>query len=711
MSPDATWAEDEFGEADLGDVRRNARLVQLATVLGAQPSASLPDATDDPATLKAAYRFFDNDYVRAEAMLASHVQSTTRRMQAVPLVLAVQDTTYLDWTDHPATDGLGPLAAPSHQGLLAHTTLALSPERVPLGLLQQQVWARDKDVRRHQDHKQRPIAEKESQKWLTSLDAVIVARAECPATQFVSVGDREADVYDLFLVARPSGVDLLVRAAQDRKADHPERYLWAALASVAVAATVNVHIGARAGQPARDATVQVRWRQITLRPPNSRASEKLPNITVWAVWAIEPHPPPGVEPIEWLLLTTVPVGTVDDALERLAWYAARWGIEIVFSQVTKADVRTGICRRNSVADFDLVVGDNHTIDQQFDQLTPLGKGGLLQPNLEPLTDRLDVGDGRSNLQQLLTVVGQLPLLHLQIVALLDQLALPALKLGQLNRLRQIGGQQALALAVETPQRGLDGRPAMVQFIGEPIPTVGALQGRGDQVRMLDHRAQILPHQGIQLNGRNPTRATAYVVATGHRPLFAITEVVEIVWRAKATMTLQATLPTADQIAQQIIMPRTPLRHLLVGGQPSLDSLKQLLAHNRRHSHPNPFVGRGKTPANPWSNRLEGRFAALGRAGLYPITIGGARITWIQEDEADGIGGPVGRTCGRWHLPCGQIERELVEAQPAIGIALEQLLDNRRLDGINRQEGGIAWSFGMEAITIRCAGPREQVTTA
>src|SRR5207247_2084754 len=164
MDYDATWAEEEFGEADLGDVRRNARLVQLATVLGAQPSASLPDATDDPATLKAAYRFFDNDYVRAEAMLKSHVLSTTRRMQTVPLVLAVQDTTYLDWTDHPATEGLGPLAAASHQGLLVHTTLALTPEPLPLGLLQQQVWAREGDVRRKQDHKQRPIDDKESQK-------------------------------------------------------------------------------------------------------------------------------------------------------------------------------------------------------------------------------------------------------------------------------------------------------------------------------------------------------------------------------------------------------------------------------------------------------------------------------------------------------------------------------------------------------------------
>src|SRR6266498_918866 len=305
MDPDATWAEEEFGEADLGDVRRNARLVQLASVLGAQPSASLPDATDDPAALKAAYRFFANDYVRAEAMLASHVQSTTQRMQTVPLVLAVQDTTYLDWTDHPHTTGLGPLTTAKQQGLLAHSTLTITPERVPLGLLQQQVWARDPATfAQLLDHKQRPIAEKESQKWLTSLDAVIAARADCPTTQFVSVGDREAYVYDLFLVARPPGVDLL----------------------------------ARAGQVARDATVTVRWRQVTLRPPNRRDKEKLPTITVWAVWACETTPPPGVTPVEWLLLTTVPILTTDDALERLAWYAARWGIEIVFSQVTKADV-------------------------------------------------------------------------------------------------------------------------------------------------------------------------------------------------------------------------------------------------------------------------------------------------------------------------------------------------------------------------------------
>jgi hypothetical protein len=288
--------------------------------------------------LKAAYRFFANDYLRAEAILASQLQSTTRRMQQVALVLAVQDTTYLDWTDHPATAGLGPLAAPSHQGLLADTTLALTAERVPLGLLQQQVWARDPALRREQDHKQRPIEDKESQKWLTSLDAVLAARTECPNTHFVSVGDREADVYDLFLLDRPAGVDLLIRAAQDRKVDHPEKYLWAALATAPLAATVTIHIGARAGQPAREATLTIRWKQVTLRPPNSRTTEKLPTITVWAVWACETNPPPGVEAVEWLLLSTVPISNTAEALERLEWYACRWGIE-VWHKVLKSGCR------------------------------------------------------------------------------------------------------------------------------------------------------------------------------------------------------------------------------------------------------------------------------------------------------------------------------------------------------------------------------------
>ena len=339
MKGDASWAEEEFGAADLGDVRRTARLVQLATMLGAQPNALLPAAAPAWADLKAAYRFFDNDCVRAEAVLESHVQATVQRLQVVPLALAVQDTTYLDWTDHAATTGLGPLAAPTHQGLLAHTTLALTPEHVPLGLLQQQTWAREAAVHRQGDHKDRAITEKESEKWLTSLQAVVALQAQCPQTHFVSVGDREADLYELFLVERPSTVDLLVRAAQNRGTDHPERYLWPTLAAAPLATTVQIQVGARAGQPARKAQLEVRWREVTLRRPSKRqAKAQPPTRTVWAVWANETNPPPEVTPVEWLLLTTVPIHTTADALERLEWYAARWGIE-VWHKILKSGCR------------------------------------------------------------------------------------------------------------------------------------------------------------------------------------------------------------------------------------------------------------------------------------------------------------------------------------------------------------------------------------
>ncbi len=96
MEASTTWAEEAFGAAALGDVRRTARLVQLAAALGAQPQAALPQATKEPALHKAACRFFSSHSVQAEALLASHVQSTQRRMQNVPSVLAVQDTSVLD---------------------------------------------------------------------------------------------------------------------------------------------------------------------------------------------------------------------------------------------------------------------------------------------------------------------------------------------------------------------------------------------------------------------------------------------------------------------------------------------------------------------------------------------------------------------------------------------------------------------------------------
>lgn len=334
-----SWAIAEFAEAELGDARRTQRLIHLATVLARQPMMGLPEACGSPAELKAMYRFFDNEAIAPAEILASHVSATYERAVRVPRVLAVQDTTEVEWTAHPATRGLGPLGSPAQQGLMVHSTLAFTPERVPLGLVAQEVWARDPEkVGQRATRKQRPIAAKESYKWLRSLAAVNEARHECPGTHFVSVGDREADVYDLFVAERVEGVDLLVRAAWDRRVAHEERYLWATVLAQPVAEIFPVHVPRHGAHPARTAVLTLRFGAVELCPPGHRRAERLPSVTIWTVHVVEEYPPAGVEPLEWLLLTTWGVPSSIEAQECVEWYACRFGIE-VWHKVLKSGCR------------------------------------------------------------------------------------------------------------------------------------------------------------------------------------------------------------------------------------------------------------------------------------------------------------------------------------------------------------------------------------
>jgi hypothetical protein len=174
-------AGTEFADADLGDLRRTQRLVPLAHVLAQQPGAALPAACGSSAMRKAAYRFLDNDDIAPPDIVQSHMEATDSRRNQVPLVLAVQDTTDADGTHWRATAGLGPLGHTACPGWLVHTTLALTPERLPLGLWAQQVWARAPDtVGKRAQRKQLPIGQKARQKWRQSLEAVCTARDCCP---------------------------------------------------------------------------------------------------------------------------------------------------------------------------------------------------------------------------------------------------------------------------------------------------------------------------------------------------------------------------------------------------------------------------------------------------------------------------------------------------------------------------------------------------
>lgn len=325
--PPAAWAVSEVGAAQLGDRRRTRRLAQLVSDLAVRPGDGLPAACATPAATKAAYRFVATPAIAPADILAAHVAATSARLRGAETILALQDTTTLDFTAHHALAGAGPLAHPAQTGLLVHSVLTATPDGLPLGLLHQHVWARDPEtVGLSHQRRQRPTQEKESQRW---LDAQLATQAALPtATQVITVADREADIYDLFALERPPGAELLIRATHNRRIGEEARCLWEAVTTAPVGDVMPVAVARRADREPREALLTLRWVPLTLLPPRHRPGRAaLAPIPVVAILAEEPMPPPGQTPIRWLLLTTLRVPTGEEALRCVRWYAQRWLVE------------------------------------------------------------------------------------------------------------------------------------------------------------------------------------------------------------------------------------------------------------------------------------------------------------------------------------------------------------------------------------------------
>jgi hypothetical protein len=324
--------QHEFQHANFGDQRLTKRLRHFAAALLSHPGAAIPNVTGSWGQACAAYRFLDNDRVTPAAILAPHCDRTRQRAATKPVALAVSDTCVLNYGERPATTGLGPIGTHAHnpRGLYLHGLLAFSPDREPLGLLHAQCWARDPAARRRGGHRnRRPVAAKESAKWLRSYTALCAHAAQTPATRWVFVADREADLYELFAaaLAAPTQPAVLVRLQHDRAVAQSAARLFAHLARAPVAGQLEVAVPRRAGQAARTATVRLRYRPVCLAAPALKAAQ--PTLTLWAVEAREEQPPPGVAPLHWRLLTSLPVRSGADAVERVQWYSVRWGIEVL----------------------------------------------------------------------------------------------------------------------------------------------------------------------------------------------------------------------------------------------------------------------------------------------------------------------------------------------------------------------------------------------
>ena len=344
--------------ADFDDKRLDRRLTRIVADLAHQPTASIPAACGGHAEMTAAYRFFDNPKVTPQRILLPHIQQTTRRIAEQPLVLLVQDTTEADLTRPNSTvAGAGPLDGSRRRGLFLHLMVAFTPDATPLGTVAAEFWKRPQPTaepppRLTSDEqrrllKQTPIEEKESYRWLQGLRRARQIAQATPQTKCVCVADSEADIYEV--LAEPRGeenpVEWLIRASYDRAvlADQNSLagHLRATAAAGAVLWTEPITVRGRQAkttcekrarrQPRTDrtATVEARAVAATLRPP-VRSDRRLAPVRVQVVLVSEVDPPPGEEAVEWLLITTLPIGTVEQVRQVIDAYKARWMIEVFF---------------------------------------------------------------------------------------------------------------------------------------------------------------------------------------------------------------------------------------------------------------------------------------------------------------------------------------------------------------------------------------------
>ncbi|MBK8753810.1 MAG: IS4 family transposase [Candidatus Competibacteraceae bacterium] len=316
-----SWAAAELGGANLGDTRLNRRLVRVAERLGAQPVARIPVACGGWAETQAAYRLLANAAVDWEGVLAPHWDCSVERMRRQPVVLCVQDTTELDFTAQPGIAGLGPLSYLRQHGLYVHPTLAVTPDGVPLGVLDAWLWARDRETF-GEDRRHWPIEAKESMRGLEGFERCAEWAETLPDTRRVYVADRECDIHEFMVRAqRGPGIDGLIRATHNRCLEEGDK-LWDRLAPVL--GEVTFTLPARPNRPSRPVVLTVRAERVTLHPKGGEP------VTVTALRAREESPPVGIEPLDGRLLSNRPADTLARAAEWLQWYGSRWSIEVFF---------------------------------------------------------------------------------------------------------------------------------------------------------------------------------------------------------------------------------------------------------------------------------------------------------------------------------------------------------------------------------------------
>lgn len=354
---------DEFKGADLKDRRLQQRLLKVVSALADAPAASISAACGGWAEIAGALRLLRSDKATAEALLDPHREAVIRRCADHSCLIVSQDTTELDFTHMEGTEGLGPLNSEKRRGFFMHSLHVGSEQGLPLGILDAAINIRDDEhFRINSKRKKRPFEEKESYRWLVGYRKTCeLARALPEDREVFSVSDREGDIHEVFEERRKAEeaggpvAHWLIRANQDRALLNVEgtdpAKLFAALEAAPALGHIEFEIsakksrltkkkGSRVSNPRTARTVRqtVRMMKITPRPPQRPGGGKVAPVTFWAVLAEEENPPEGQDPLRWLLLTSKPVETFEDACRMVGIYLRRWDIE-VFHRVLKTGCR------------------------------------------------------------------------------------------------------------------------------------------------------------------------------------------------------------------------------------------------------------------------------------------------------------------------------------------------------------------------------------
>jgi hypothetical protein len=326
----ADWCQRELRHLELGDRRRQARARAILQARWEQPQASFYGSFTSWGAAKGAYALIEHPSpdISLNGLLASHQEQTQARMAAEVLVLLPQDTTALNYTGLEQTTGLGSLGDNPGRGLWLHSLLAFRPDGVPLGVLRAHCWARPPEPSDTAQRNAQSIVDKESVRWVETFAAAAQAARRMPQTRLVVITDREGDLYELHDAVQqaPANLHLLIRGQHDRNLAEHQR-LWDFMARQPLGERRSLRVPRRRGQPERTAQVEVRWAPVRIQAPAVGCKKSWPALSLWAIWVYEPNAPAGVEPIDWMLLTDLPIEGPEAAWEKVQWYCRRWGIE------------------------------------------------------------------------------------------------------------------------------------------------------------------------------------------------------------------------------------------------------------------------------------------------------------------------------------------------------------------------------------------------